>query len=97
MGAINCETYLSFQVSSDGPEGSFNVDEYQREILDTKAEKFRRVVKIFGPLSLDIVILELEKPFRSFKIGTFSTKQRHQLFVWDKPGKNYSFFCNVEN
>ena len=62
------------------------------QILDLKKEKFRRVVKIFGRVSLDIVILELEKPFRSFKIETFSTKKRQQIFEWEKTGKNFSFF-----
>ena len=62
------------------------------QILDLKKEKFRRVVKIFGRASLDIVILELEKPFRSFKIETFSTKKNHQIIEWDKTvGKHFAF------
>ena len=62
------------------------------QILDLKKEKFRRVVKIFGRVSLDIVILELEKPFRSFKIETFSTKKNHQIIEWDKTvGKHFAF------
>ena len=54
------------------------------KLLDMKEEKFRRIVKIFGHVSLDIVILELEKPFRSFKIETFSTKKRQQIFDWER-------------
>ena len=90
----NFETNLSFQVLSDSPQGSFYVDDYQKEILDIKEEKFRRIIKIFGHVSLEIVILELEKPFRSFKIETFSTKKGHQIFErpWEKTGKFLHFF-----
>ena len=88
----NCKINLSFQILSDGPLGSFYVDDYHNEILDMREEKFRRIVKVFGHVSLNIVILELEKPFRSFKIETFSTKKSHQIIEWDKTvGKHFAF------